>query len=30
MVAQAIGVVGLNKMFQIYPNVAEAVAALGG
>lgn len=30
VVAQVMSVVGLNKLFQIYPNVGEAVAALGG
>jgi anti-anti-sigma factor len=30
LVAQVMGVVGLNKLFQIYPSVGEAVAALGG
>ena len=30
MVAQVIGIVGLNKIFQIYPTVSEAVAAHGG
>lgn len=28
VVAQAISVVGLNRLFQIYPTVGEAVAAL--
>lgn len=30
VVAQVIGVVGLNKLFQIYGSTDEAVAALGG
>jgi anti-sigma B factor antagonist len=30
IVAQVMSVVGLNKLFQIYPTVDEAVAALGG
>lgn len=29
-VAQVLSVVGLNKLFQIYPTVGEAVAAHGG
>jgi anti-sigma B factor antagonist len=29
-VAQILGVVGLNRLFQIYPTVAEAIAAHGG
>lgn len=29
-VAQVIGVVGLNRIFQIYPSVQEAIAAHGG
>ena len=29
-VAQVIRVVGLNRMFQIYPSVADAIAAHGG
>jgi len=29
-VAQVLGVVGLNRIFQFYPTVAEAIAAHGG
>ena len=29
-VAQILGVVGLNRLFQIYPTVDEAIAAHGG
>jgi anti-anti-sigma factor len=30
MVAQVIGIVGLNKLFHIYPKVEDAIAAHGG
>ncbi len=30
VVAQVMGVVGLNKLFQIYPTVDDAIAAHGG
>lgn len=30
VVAQVMGVVGLNKLFQIYPTVNDAIAAHGG
>lgn len=30
MVANVLGVVGLNKIFNIYPTVGEAIAAHGG
>jgi len=29
-VAQVLGVVGLNRIFQIYPTVGDAIAAHGG
>jgi anti-anti-sigma regulatory factor len=29
-VAQVMGVVGLNRLFQIYPSVDDAIAAHGG